>query len=315
MFETLIGQEAVKRKLQFYAEGHKSTSTVPFLGFFAARGLGKTAFAKEFLSSITRKDGSPRAFLELNCSSIKNNQMFFESIFLMYLRNNECNVLFDEAHCLPNDLTQALLTICNVDEDPVRDFVFGGTQFTFDFTKLCFVFATTEPDKLFPPLKDRMETIDFEPYNPDEISRILDLYCFGVTIAPNAKSLIVESIRDNPRSAVKRSEQIKMYCASKNTNHFSASDWENLTYALDLKPFGLENNELIILGILLQRGACSLQTLSAVSGMSRTAIQKSVENRLMKLGLLEIDVKRRLTQKGIDFAMDLKKANKLTEVF
>jgi Holliday junction resolvasome RuvABC ATP-dependent DNA helicase subunit len=267
------------------------------------------------LTNITRADGTPRALMELNCSSIRNNQMFFENIFLPYLRNNETNVLFDEAHALPNDLTQALLTICNTDPDPVRGFVFGGTEFIFDFSKISFVFATTEPDKLFPPLKDRLESVDFRTYTKEEISEMLDMYCADISIEHGAREAIVESIRDNPRSVVKRSEQINMYCQTHGTISFGRTDWNRLELQLDINPMGLDNMELIILSILLDRGACSLQTLSAVSGMSRTAIQRSAENRLMKCGLMDIDGKRRLTQKGADLALSLKRVDKLPQIF
>ena len=76
-----------------------------------AKGLGKTEFAKAFAKNLYNQDGDKRSFLELNCSTIKNNEQFFEQIFLPLIADNEITILFDECHALPQDLTMAFLTI------------------------------------------------------------------------------------------------------------------------------------------------------------------------------------------------------------
>ena len=315
-FDGLVGQDQIKRQLGFYIDTFKETRTMPFLGFFSPKGYGKTVFAKKTMDNLTREDGTKRAQVILNCSVIRNNQAFFEDIVLRIISGNEVNILFDEAHGLPNDVTQVLLTICNVDKDPVRQFEFGDGTFVFDFRKISFLFATTEPDKLFPPLKDRLQSIEFRPYTKKDISEMIDLYCMDVDFRGNAKNSVIDSIRDNPRSVVKRADEINRYAfGHKKSAIFDDDDWNKLTYTLGINPLGLENTEMAILGVLLDRGACSLQTLANVCGMSRTAIRSSVENRLIKCGLMEIDVKRRLTPKGIKLATELKKNGKLVEIF
>ena len=173
IFDGLIGQDNVKRKLSFYLKAFNKTSICPFLNFVGAKGLGKTEFAKSFARNLTNQDGSPRPFIEINCSTIKNNEAFFEQIFLPVIANNEVTILLDEAHALPKDLTNAFLTIFNTEKDHVKDFHWEEQVFTFNFKKQTFLFATTESDKLFPPLKDRLTTIDFEPYKYSELGQIL----------------------------------------------------------------------------------------------------------------------------------------------
>ena len=153
MFETLVGQKLVKKKLQFYKESYEATSRMPFLFFVGAKGLGKTEFAKQLSKEIKNTDGSRRPFLEINCSTLKRVDDFFEQVFLPLIYNNEVTVLFDEAHELPKGLTNAFLTIFNTEKDHIKDFNYNDQVFTFDFTKQSFFFATTESDKVFAPLR------------------------------------------------------------------------------------------------------------------------------------------------------------------
>ena len=71
MFETLVGQKSLKKKLQFYKESCDVTQKMPFLFFVGAKGLGKTEFAKQLAKEIKNTDGSRRPFLEINCSTLK----------------------------------------------------------------------------------------------------------------------------------------------------------------------------------------------------------------------------------------------------
>jgi Holliday junction resolvasome RuvABC ATP-dependent DNA helicase subunit len=68
---------------------------------------------------------------------------------------------------------------------------------------------------------------------------------------------------------------------------------------LGIMPYGINNTELQVMRILKDRGACTLQMLSAVTGMSRTALQKDSEVFLLKNGFMRIDGKREITGKGI----------------
>ena len=52
MFETLVGQKSLKKKLQFYKESCDVTQKMPFLFFVGAKGLGKTEFAKQLAKEI-----------------------------------------------------------------------------------------------------------------------------------------------------------------------------------------------------------------------------------------------------------------------
>jgi len=297
-FDHLIGQENVKKKLDFYLKGFEATSICPFLNLVGAKGLGKTLFAKEFAKNLKNSDGSTRPFLELNCSTIKNNEQFFEQIFLPLILNNEITILFDEAHALPKDLTMAFLTIFNTEKTHTKDFVWDEQTFTFDFKKQTFIFATTESDKLFPPLKDRLSTVDFEQYSENELGKIIQLNCEGVSFTNEALSKISTTVRGNARNAVMRSREVVLYCEAENNPNFTEQDFNKISDLLGILPHGITCTEKQLLEILKDRGSCTLQTLSAVTGLSPTSIRRDHEVYLLRKNFMQIDGQRKITKFG-----------------
>jgi Holliday junction resolvasome RuvABC ATP-dependent DNA helicase subunit len=297
-FSHLIGQDNVKKKLNFYLKAYQATSVCPFLNLVGAKGLGKTLFAKEFAKNLKNKDGSKRPFLELNCSTIKNNAQFFEQIFIPLVMNNEITILFDEAHALPKDLTMAFLTIFNTEKTHTKEFVYDDQTFTFDFTKQTFIFATTESDKLFPPLKDRLSTVDFEQYSRENLSDIIKLNCEGINFSNKALNALSLTVRGNARNAVMRAKEISLYCESENQNTFEMADYNELTDLLGILPHGITCTEKQILEILADRGSCKLQTLSAVTGLSPTSLRRDHEIYLLRKNFIQIDGERKITNFG-----------------
>ena len=142
-FAGLFGQKTVKKRLNFYLDAFKKTSTCPFLFFIGAKGLGKTEFARQFGEHLENADGKRRPFLELNCSTIKNVEQFFDQVFIPLIMDNEITVLFDEAHELPKDLTNAFLTVFNTERGTHKNLRWRDGEYPFDFKKQTFLFATT----------------------------------------------------------------------------------------------------------------------------------------------------------------------------
>ena len=292
MTKELIGQAQLKKRLQFYTDSKKATGVIPFLMFNGAKGLGKTEFAKQFAKTL----GKP--MIEINCSTIRNGEQFFEQIFIPAILDKDVTILFDEAHALPNDLVMAFLTIFNVEGAKTKRFEFGENSFEFQFERQTFMFATTELDKLFPPFRDRLTVLDFEPYSKEELGKIMSKKISLVEFQDNVMGEISFTLRGNARSAIKRALEIKAYCEVHNQHTFGKKEWNALCKLLGILPFGINNTELQVMQILRDRGACTLQMISAVTGMSRTAIQRDAEVYLLKEGFMKIDGKRWITNKG-----------------
>ena len=307
MFDNLIGQEEIKRQLGFYSQAYKKTGVVPFILLNGAKGLGKTEFLKAFSKSLVNSDGKPRPMLELNSSTIKNNQMFFEQIFMPIVQGNEVTLFFDECHALPNDLVMAFLSILNTERTPFKEFNWREYTFTFDFTKISIIFATTELDKLFAPLKDRLTILDFKPYKPKELAQIIQSRLEDVDFEDGLLDEIASTTRGNARSAVKRAKEIETFCETNNSATFFFEEWNELKSILGIKPLGLTNTEVQVLEILRERGPSTLQTLAAITGMSRTAIQRDVELYLLQRGLMKVEGNRIISPLGISILQQMEK--------
>ena len=293
MINELIGQEQLKKRLQFYTDSKKATGVIPFLMFNGAKGLGKTEFAKQFASTLGKK------MIEINCSTIRNGEQFFEQIFIPAILDKDITILFDEAHALPKDLVMAFLTIFNVEGAKTKRFDFGENSFVFDFQRQTFMFATTELDKLFPPFRDRLTVLDFVPYTSEELARIMCKKIDWVNFESDVIKEVATTLRGNARSAIKRALEIRAYCEVHNQSDFNIQDWGKLCDLIDIRPYGLSNTEIQVMQLLRERGACTLQMISAVTGMSRTAIQRDAEIYLLKEGFVKIDGKRWITDKGV----------------
>jgi Holliday junction resolvasome RuvABC ATP-dependent DNA helicase subunit len=109
---------------------------------------------------------------------------------------------------------------------------------------------------------------------------------------------IATVVRGNPRTAVLLSNDIATYCNVNNTPNFTLKDWHKLCHQLDIKKYGLTNGEIHILQLLVQHGNCTLNMLSAMTGESRSALQRDLEYHLLKTGLIKIDGSRQITQAG-----------------
>ena len=303
MFDTLIGQKEVKSQLGFYADLFNAGFVVPPIMLNAAKGLGKTAFATAFHEETKQ---SSRKFIEINCGTIRNAEQFFDQFFVPQVMGQEVTVLFDECHALPKDLTNIFLTAFNVEGAKKKLVSVAEGFMEFDFEKQIYLFATTELHKLFDPLKDRLTIIDFKQYDEKELGAIMQNKVDWVDYKDGVMDSIVSCVKGNARSAIKLALKIQDLCNKNRISSMCHGEWAKMKAHFNILPFGLTNVEVQILRALHKRGACSLQMLSAITGMSRQAIQQEAENNLLRKGFMDIDGKRKITNKGTKILEQIK---------
>ena len=303
MFDTLIGQKEVKSQLGFYADLFNAGFVVPPIMLNAAKGLGKTAFATAFHEENKQ---SSRKFIEINCGTIRNAEQFFDQFFVPQVMGQEVTVLFDECHALPKDLTNIFLTAFNVEGAKKKLVSVAEGFMEFDFEKQVYLFATTELHKLFDPLKDRLTIIDFKQYDEKELGAIMQNKVDWVDYKDGVMDSIVSCVKGNARSAIKLALKIQDWCNKNRISSMCHGEWAKMKAHFNILPFGLTNVEVQILRALHKRGACSLQMLSAITGMSRQAIQQEAENNLLRKGFMDIDGKRKITNKGTKILEQIK---------
>jgi len=217
------------------------------------------------------------------------------------IQDTECMIFLDEAHELPKKLVVAFLSILNTEKKTVVHYTHQDVEYVFDFSKINFVFATTEMDRLCAPFKDRLTVIDFTPYSNSEVKDIIKKRIPAVKFAAGVLDDIATTIRGNARSAVKRAKEVEMFCERKNNTSFSLQEWSNLRHEVNINKNGLTNTEIQVLRVLKDRGPSTLTMLSAVTGMSRTSLQRDVETHLLKVNYLRIEGTRQITGSGLTF--------------
>jgi Holliday junction resolvasome RuvABC ATP-dependent DNA helicase subunit len=295
----IVGQDKVKKKLNFLLEGFSKTKIVPHLLFVAPRGCGKTLIAQETANIMKREKT-----IIVNCSTIKNVKSFFNQIMLPYVFDKDVTIIFDEASELPRDVTMALLTILNPNENNMNQFTFDEGTYQFRFDQNSFFFCTTEAQKIFHALLDRLYRIDLEDYSYIDLGKIINnnLKLKNRFVKEEIINDIASVCRGNARQAQAMANQISSYLASKNSKELDKNGWVEIKDSLSIYPLGLTEIELNVIKILKNYGELRLTNLSAKTNLSKDMLQKNVELYLMRNHLIEIrPTGRALTKKGHEY--------------
>jgi len=304
-FEKIIGQEMAKKKLSFFSEAQHKTSLSPHLLFIAPRGCGKTTIAKIYANSLVDSSGKKRSACEIHCSALTRLKQFVDFVLAPLVVGKEVTLFFDEASEIPRDVTMALLTILNPNKENKNTFSYGDDNFEIDFKKVTFLFATTEPHKIFHALMDRLERIDLEEYTSDNLYTIIKNNVIG-TVSDRALQEASKVLRGNARKAVKMAENINRYLAANGKKSFDMKDWKEFSSIMGYLPLGLSQLELTVLKTLAQKSETTLTNLSAKTLMTRQSLQRDLETYLQRHNLIEIvPGGRKLTPQGQQYLIDL----------
>jgi Holliday junction resolvasome RuvABC ATP-dependent DNA helicase subunit len=175
-FAGVIGNEGAVKRLRLSCEASKRMG-VP-LGHMlltGPAGAGKTMLSR----CVAREMGC--AFVEVNCPSLEAKDTLETLIFngTVRLENTfggptmmkalPTIVLWDESHKMPSRLQNEALK-------PMLDKVYVMRDgMTIDVSQVQFSFATTNPEKMVQPLKDRCSvSLHLNPYTVAELALILD---------------------------------------------------------------------------------------------------------------------------------------------
>jgi holliday junction DNA helicase RuvB len=307
-FNEMIGQSKVKNILGFYIDAFEKTEILPHLFIVGQRGQGKTMLATQVAKNLKSTTfGRVKPMLTINCSTLKNVRQLVEDIFLQYTRDQHITVFFDEVHEMPVSIQNCMLTVLNPNKNNVNNLRFEDYNIEFDFRKISFVFATTDPQKVIAPLKDRCKMIHMEEYKHEDLAKIVESNSEDVTYDQQTLQEIASVCRGNARNAtLMAKDNIIQYARRHNIFDIDAKIWGDIKELLGILPLGLETTELHILEILKERGQCSLTNLSAVTGLSPQAIRSEFELYPMKHGLIQVvQGGRKITPKGIEYLSKL----------
>lgn len=323
LFKEIVGQEKPKKELNFYLDSYMRTRMVPNMMIVAPKGQGKTTIARELAKGLIQFDENGnvmevpskldpavlkpkrKPFVEVNCSTLKSVKQFINGLVIPYVQDKDVTLLFDEASEIPRDVTMALLTILNPNPENRTTFSLDEYVCDFDFRRQTFLFATSEIQKVFHALADRLERITLEEYSNAHLAAIVQKGLPNVECTDNVLLDVATVLRGNARAAQKMASKIAAYL--KGMGLFTPEDWAKLCDILTIYPLGLNSMEIQILRFLSQNSTgTSLTGLSAKTGMSRESLQKDAELYLQKHNLMEITTTGRIiTAKGLDYLKGL----------
>lgn len=305
-FDKIIGQEKVKKRLNFFIEAQNSSLLSPHILFVAPRGCGKTLLAQTYASNLINSENKKRKLITINCSSLVRLKQFVNDVLLPYVVGKEVTILFDEASEIPRDITMALLTILNPNKENKNSFSYADLNMDFDFKKVTFLFATTEAHKIFHALMDRLERIDLEEYSPTNLATIVKNNVTS-NIADQVIDEVSKVLRGNARKATQMANHINLYLSASNAKSFDIKDWNDFSVKMGILPLGLSPLELKVLQTLGEKSETTLTNLSAKTHMTRQSLQRDLESHLQRLNLIEVTpTGRKLTIQGKNYLESLK---------
>ena len=319
LFQDIVGQDKPKKELGFYLDSYMRTRMVPNMMIVAPKGQGKTTIARALAKGLVQFDETGnvmqvpskldptvmkdkrKPFVEVNCSTLKSVKQFINGLVIPYVQDKDVTLLFDEASEIPRDVTMALLTILNPNPENRTTFSLDEYVCDFDFRRQTFIFATSEIQKVFHALADRLERITLEDYTYPQLAEIVQKGLPEVECKDDVLLDVSTVLRGNARAAQKMSNKITAYL--KGGKVFTPTDWAKLRAILSIYPLGLNALEIQILRWLAQNSTgTSLTGLSAKTGMSRESLQKDTELYLQKHNLMEIQTTgRMITAKGLEY--------------
>lgn len=297
MFSDFIGQEGVKKKLEYWIRAHNKGAAMPIMLFLGAKGHGKTQFAEASFKEFIGENGKPKDHGIVNCSQFNDATQFFTE-FIAAIQGREITCLLDECHCLPKDVQEALLTPFNPNGETIKPIQWRGEEYELDLKKQTFILATTEPNKILKPLMERLRKVTFERYSDNQIAQIVEKKAKKINIHKSVLKQLAPTCRKSPRTATVAVEEMERFAVLEGTKKFCDKTWKKYCNTMSVKPFGLDDNEIEILRVLAERGNCSLGEVASALNMTPASVQRGIEDYLLNMRFIEIDGKRKITQAG-----------------
>ena len=215
----------------------------------------------------------------------------------------------DEAHALPKAVFEMLLPVL---ENNTISLSKNGINQTFDLPPCTWIVATTNPEKINGPFKNRFRHhITFYPYEQQEIVEIAqrNLQKVNLTLDQRSIEMLASISRQTPRNLNKNSRNLLDYTTIINTTTLTYDMFKDF-----LKYVGIDNrgyskqDRLVIkaLGSGPNINAIPLRTLTAITAIDTETLTEIIEPYLVRVGIMEVTSRgRMLTQRGNELYKEL----------
>lgn len=293
----VIGQGQSVRKLKIALEASfQDGAAFPNLLLSSGPGLGKTTIAKTVACEMASE------FIETIGQAISSVQILNG---LLFSPVNPNFILFiDESQTLPVEVQTELLKI--LEEGCI--FLANDQKNTvqrFDILPFTLILASTDVNKILPPLRDRMKIIcQLRRYSKQDIQLILSqkITQYGWKVEDGVLEHVAQRSFGNPRLSIRMLESIRRTARSMGEEKLSCAHALETFCIEEIDEVGLGPDEREYLSVLYRSTKpMRLHDIGACMGQQPLVISQVIEKTLLSISFLQrTDKGRILTPHGLE---------------
>lgn len=294
-FDAIVGQDRIKSQAEIMVKAaRKRGEAAPHMLFTGPPGLGKTTFARAVVNEMGSRLVGP---------IIGGNLKTADDVSAILSQLQDGDILFiDEIHAMSPAAQEILYPAIEDFEMTVN---LGGYTTTVELPPFTLLGATTNPEGVLAPLRDRFGgPLQFEFYEPEDLAQISANVAkgLGFDLPSDAAMEIARRGRGTPRAVVHLTNWIRDYATAYEQPITSQLVSDALAMR-EIDSLGLTVDDRRVLQALQssERGTMGLNNLAAATGLDESTIQSAIEPYLIRSGLVErTGSGRRITSAGID---------------
>ena len=296
VIEQFCGQTKVVERCKVALQAAWNQGTpLPHTLMQGSTGLGKTE-----LAHILAK--------EMGCElheQLAQNLKDPKDLHAFLLSPNDRDVcLIDEIHELP-PLVQTTLYRAMENQQIFIESHKGTKSRPVKIANFTILGATTDPQKLLQPLRDRYKLVlDLSYYSVEELEILLRTRTrqLGWDTDEAVPYLCAQRGKGIPRIALRLLSSVRMTASSENSERISVNHFERTCELEGIDAIGLNPVETQYMNILLENdGSCRLNILASRLGLHLKHVSILIEEFLIREGLVtKSNSVRILTQKGLE---------------
>jgi Holliday junction DNA helicase RuvB len=295
VIEHFVGNKQIVKRCKIALEAAWNQGTkLPHILMQGSPGLGKTE-----LSYILGKEMGVELHEQLG-QNIRDPKDLHA--FLLTPRDRDV-VLLDEIHELP-PIAQTTLYRAMENQQIFLDTKRGKKSRPVQIANFTILGATTDPQKLLQPLRDRFKIVlDFEFYSTEELEQLLHnrVQQLGWQVEDSVVSLIAQRGKGTPRIVLRLLESVRMTASAENAEVITQEHFHRTCELEKIDSLGLTSHEVRYLRILYENdGSVRLNVIASRLGIHAKHVSQIIEQFLIREGLVtKQNSVRVLTQLGL----------------